>query len=213
MSWLLSNTRPGWDDYFLHIAWAVSARADCTRAKHGTVIVKDHTIIATGYNGAPSGVQGCLEGACPRGRHYPVPKYRPVPEGATFCAYVYGPYKREDAPPGAMHGTGCMCKADIKTCACGQDLPCPDAVPSGSSYDTGPGACISVHSEANAIMRGDFEKMQGATLYVTGEPCDGCWKLIKGAGIYHVYWPNGGHWVNPQFQLTSPRLPFLPWLG
>jgi hypothetical protein len=39
--------------------------------------------------------------------------------------------------------------------------------------------------------------MQGAQLYVTGEPCGGCWKMIKGAGIKDVIWP-GGHWINPQ---------------
>ena len=64
-------TRPGWDDYFLGIAEAVAARADCTRRRVGAVIVDtDHRIISAGYNGAPPGKPGCLsDGACPRGRH------------------------------------------------------------------------------------------------------------------------------------------------
>lgn len=61
------QTRPGWDTYFLGIADAVSARADCRRARHGCVIVKDHRIVATGYNGSPSGGASCLAGECPRG--------------------------------------------------------------------------------------------------------------------------------------------------
>lgn len=187
----MSNIRPGWDVYFLNIAVAVARRADCTRRSVGAVIVREHRIISTGYNGAPRGAPGCLEGACPRGRHYQVPKYRPVPEGATFCAYIHGPYRREDAPPGMMHGTGCMCKADIKACACGNDLPCPDAVPPGSSYDTGPGACISIHAEVNAIIYADYDKCQGAIIYITDEPCDGCMKMIQGAGISFAVWPEG----------------------
>ena len=62
-------TRPDWDTYFLGIAEAVSARADCTRRKVGGLVVRrDKTIAATGYNGARPGGPSCLKGDCPRGR-------------------------------------------------------------------------------------------------------------------------------------------------
>ena len=51
--------RPGWDDYFLDIAKLVSTRATCLRRQHGAVIVADKQILATGYNGAPSGAEHC----------------------------------------------------------------------------------------------------------------------------------------------------------
>lgn len=60
--------RPEWDVYFIDIAKAVAARADCTRAKHGAVIVKENRIISTGYNGSPPGAPSCLAGKCPRGQ-------------------------------------------------------------------------------------------------------------------------------------------------
>lgn len=62
-----ASQRPSWHGYFLGIAKAVSSRADCSRRRVGAVITIDNRIVATGYNGAPSGAEGCLQGACPRG--------------------------------------------------------------------------------------------------------------------------------------------------
>jgi dCMP deaminase len=59
--------RPGWDEYFIAIAKAVSARATCFRRKYGAVITKNNIIVSTGYNGAPAGMKDCLEvGKCTR---------------------------------------------------------------------------------------------------------------------------------------------------
>ena len=59
--------RPGWDEYFIGIAKAVSTRATCLRRKYGAVITKDNSIVSTGYNGAPAGMKDCLEvGKCTR---------------------------------------------------------------------------------------------------------------------------------------------------
>jgi dCMP deaminase len=61
-----SSTRQSWDEYFLDLARAASTRATCSRRKHGAIIVKGRRIVATGYNGAPSGYPHCSDGACPR---------------------------------------------------------------------------------------------------------------------------------------------------
>lgn len=67
MSKSKKTKRPGWDEYFIGIAKAVSARATCLRRKYGAVITKDNIIVSTGYNGAPSGMKDCLEaGRCTR---------------------------------------------------------------------------------------------------------------------------------------------------
>ena len=58
--------RPSWDEYFLQMAELVSQRATCLRRKVGAVLVKDKRILATGYNGAPSGLPHCLDVGCLR---------------------------------------------------------------------------------------------------------------------------------------------------
>lgn len=121
--------RPDWDDYYLGIATAVSARGDCIRRQHGAVIVKNHKIVATGYNGSPAGSdKSCgATGECPR-----------------------------NLDPNAKHSQG--------------------------EYDL----CWATHAEANALLRASWEEMQGATIYITGEPCPGCRKLIASSGIDRV---------------------------
>lgn len=135
----MPDQRPDWDQYFLDICDAVGQRADCRRRKAGAVIVKDNRIVATGYNGAPAGKPGCLDGACPRG----------LLDGDQVAAY--------------------------------------------SSYDTGPGACISIHAEGNALLHSEYERVRGGTIYTTpGRPCLGCAKLVAGSGLVRVVWRENG---------------------
>jgi len=58
--------RPSWDDYFLDIVGLVAKRATCRRRRVGAALVRDRRILATGYNGAPSGLRHCLEIGCLR---------------------------------------------------------------------------------------------------------------------------------------------------
>ena len=53
--------RPTWDEYFIEIAKVVSSRSTCIRRRYGAVIVKDHVIVSTGYNGAPRGSINCID--------------------------------------------------------------------------------------------------------------------------------------------------------
>ncbi len=50
----------------MDIAYLVAQRSTCIRRKVGSVAVRDRHILATGYNGAPSGVLHCLETGCLR---------------------------------------------------------------------------------------------------------------------------------------------------
>ena len=62
--------RPSWDQYFMRIAEIVATRSTCLRRHVGAVIVKDKSILSTGYNGAPAGFRHCSQdrGLCIRDR-------------------------------------------------------------------------------------------------------------------------------------------------
>jgi dCMP deaminase len=65
-------------NYYLDIAQTVAERSTCLRKKYGAIIVKNDSIISTGYNGAPRGRKNCSDvGSCmrdklniPRGERY-----------------------------------------------------------------------------------------------------------------------------------------------
>jgi dCMP deaminase len=60
------SNRPSWDAYFISIAREVSGRSTCLRRQIGAVLVREKRILATGYNGAPSGIRHCDEVGCLR---------------------------------------------------------------------------------------------------------------------------------------------------
>ena len=60
------TVRPNIDEYFLKIATVVAERSTCRRHHVGAVAVRDKHILATGYNGAASGLKDCLELGCLR---------------------------------------------------------------------------------------------------------------------------------------------------
>ncbi|MCL4314475.1 MAG: cytidine/deoxycytidylate deaminase family protein [Candidatus Thermoplasmatota archaeon] len=58
--------KPTWDQYFMRMAYLAASRSNCIRRKVGAVIVKDRNVIATGYNGPPSGSADCDIAGCVR---------------------------------------------------------------------------------------------------------------------------------------------------
>ncbi len=118
--------RPSWDAYFMQIAHLVATRATCPRRSVGALIVKDRHILATGYNGAPSGLTHC-------------------PENGGI----------NDWPKGCLRA----------------------------------GHCIrSLHAEQNALLQAAKFGIScdGATMYVTCQPCNACAKMVINGGINRV---------------------------
>ena len=57
----MKKKRVSWKTYFMNIATEVATRSTCDRKHVGAVIVKDKTILSTGYNGSIKGLPHCDE--------------------------------------------------------------------------------------------------------------------------------------------------------
>ena len=53
--------RADWPEYFMNIAKQIASRSTCDRKHVGAVIVRDKTILSTGYNGSIRGMPHCDE--------------------------------------------------------------------------------------------------------------------------------------------------------
>jgi len=112
----------------MEIALLTATRSTCLRRQVGAVIVQNKHIIATGYNGAPSGIAHCEErGGCVREKLN---------------------------------------------------------VPSGERHEL----CMALHAEQNAIIQAATlaQSIEGASMYITHQPCVICAKMIINAGIRKI---------------------------
>lgn len=91
--------RPSWDEYFMEITRLVASRSTCLRRQVGAVIVKDKNILASGYNGVPSGISHCSDAGCLRER-------LKVPSGERheLCRGLHA--EQNAIIQAAKHGTG-----------------------------------------------------------------------------------------------------------
>ena len=104
--------RPEIDEYFLKIAAVVAERSTCRRHHVGAVAVKGKHILATGYNGAPTGLKDCLELGCLRDE-------RDIPSGERHevCRAIHA--EQNVIIQAALHGVslaGCTIYATHTPC-------------------------------------------------------------------------------------------------
>lgn len=62
----MERARPSWDEYFMELARVVARRSTCLRRGVGALLIRDRRILATGYNGAPGGLEHCIAVGCIR---------------------------------------------------------------------------------------------------------------------------------------------------
>ncbi|HLR11366.1 MAG TPA: ComE operon protein 2 [Sporosarcina sp.] len=53
-----------WDQFFMAQCHLLALRSTCTRLAVGAIVVRDHRIIAGGYNGSISGGDHCIDHGC-----------------------------------------------------------------------------------------------------------------------------------------------------
>ncbi len=107
-----THVRPSWDEYFMRIAELAATRSTCLRRQVGAVIVKDKRILATGYNGAPSGLKHCLDIGClreklkiPSGERHELCRATHAEQNAIVQAALFGVSIRD----GVMYSTTQPC--------------------------------------------------------------------------------------------------------
>lgn len=81
----------------MEITKVVATRSTCMRRQVGAVIIKEKRILATGYNGAPSGLAHCQEVGCireaqkiPSGERHELCRALHAEQNAILQAALYG---------------------------------------------------------------------------------------------------------------------------
>ena len=92
---MAEDNRPSWDEYFKTLANEVATRTTCKRRAVGAVIVKDRRKLATGYNGAPAGLDHCDVVGCARenvasGTHHELCRAVHAEQNAIIQAALHG---------------------------------------------------------------------------------------------------------------------------
>jgi dCMP deaminase len=126
--------RPTWDEYFMAIAEQVATRSTCLRRHVGAVLVVDKRLLATGYNGAPSGVPHCAESGClreqmavPSGERHELCRGLHAEQNAIIQAAKHG-VRIDGATLYTTHHPCSMCSkvainAGIRRIVCRHDYP------------------------------------------------------------------------------------------
>jgi len=107
-----------WDEYYYNLCNAVASNSKCLSRKIGAIIVKDKSIISTGYNGPPRGIPQCdtrsgVDGVCPRKKYGFASG-----EGLELC--IAGHAERNAIVNAARHGIAV--KGSIMYMSC--PIPC-----------------------------------------------------------------------------------------
>ncbi|MBN1756436.1 cytidine/deoxycytidylate deaminase family protein [bacterium] len=81
----------------MQMAFLVASRSTCKRRKVGAVMVRNNRILTTGYNGAPTGMDHCLEIGClrdelgiPSGEHHELCRGLHAEQNAIIQAALFG---------------------------------------------------------------------------------------------------------------------------
>lgn len=94
---MIRQERPSWDEYFMTLADEVATRTTCLRRAVGAIIVKEKRILATGYNGVPTGLRHCSVIGClreklgvPSGQRHEICRGLHAEQNALLQAARYG---------------------------------------------------------------------------------------------------------------------------
>lgn len=134
----------------------------------------------------------------------------------TFFTVARAFAERSTCPDGARHG--CVITVDDRVIATGYGSPpigmpaCPTCYLRDEFARTGRkdwSVCPAVHAEANAVACAarNGVSTKGASAWVTREPCEQCYAILKAAGIAKVFWSQGANWDGKRIDTPSNEIP------
>lgn len=167
-----------WDKYFFDICNAVAQNSKCLSRKVGAILVKDKSIIATGYNGPPRGVPPCSM----RG-FYDSTLLKELKEFEEKNQTYF-----EDMAVGLDKPGLVKDYRNIKFTGCPRKM---------LGYKSGEGLslCVGGHGERNALINAARHGVatNGAILYCNCPvPCKDCLIEIINAGISEIVYSSSG---------------------
>jgi len=118
-----NSPTPKWDEFFMQVAKEVAQNSKCLSRSIGAVIVRDKSIVSTGYNGPPRGVPECwnrnpnYERKCPR-------QLKGFKSGEGLYLCIAGHAERNAIVNAARFGI--ETKGTTLVCYCG--IPCKDCL-------------------------------------------------------------------------------------
>ena len=160
------NNLKRWDKYFYNVCKVVKDNSVCLSRHIGSVLVKDKSIISTGYNGPPRGVRTCDT------RWLVDKKMREAAGFETKFSEYINQTQMERKYEESLKGI------------------CPRYIPE-MGFKSGEGLewCVAAHSEANALINAARNgiKTKDTKLYMTCSiPCSKCLSLIINSGVEEI---------------------------
>lgn len=146
-----------WDIYFHSICISVASKSPCLSRKIGAILVRDYSIISTGYNGPPRGIPHC--------------GHERMVKDETLQEVIFEALKNNFLSTGVRFKSGCPRRV------LGYE--------SGTHMELCPAQHAEENAVSNAARLG--VSILGATLYMNSIiPCQKCFGIIINAGIVEV---------------------------
>ncbi len=179
-----------WDEYFHDITKTIATNSKCLSRKIGAVLVKDNTIIATGYNGPPRGIPHCGDERIRASKADDLMMVN-IRKEETRIRETYRPSKMIRTCPRQLAG-----------------------FPSGAGLHT----CIAAHAERNCLISAARfgTATNGASMYMNCiAPCKECIIELINAGIREIvvedltHYDEVGEWIYKQSDLIIRKFGHL----
>jgi dCMP deaminase len=159
------------EQMLIEVAQVVARRGTCSRAQVGVVFAREGRILATGYNGAPPGIDHCVH------ESIYIPDQWEIDRGATYEV----PQWLATADIGYRNqGHGDFIQLGRHYFTDGASI----TIKNGPNQ-TAPGCTVVEHSERNAIAYAAREgiRLGGSDAFCTHAPCLDCARALLSTGI------------------------------